>query len=82
MSLFKVYYYRVFNVVINNSNYMEKKSLNTNSYSFTSEMSRFSIFDDLRSDTDFTLRNYDLVSSLILDLCTWYSDAFGGGSNE
>lgn len=75
-------YDKVFNVVISNSNYMEKKSLNTNSYSFTSEMNRFSIFDDLRSDTDFTLKNYDLVSSLILDLCTWYSDAFGGGSNE
>ena len=75
-------YDKVFGVVISNSSYMEKKSLNTNSYSFTSEMNRFSIFDDLRSDTDFTLRNYDLVSSLILDLSTWYSNTFGGGSNE
>ena len=77
-----VNYDKVFDIVISNSNYMEKKSLNTNSYSFTSEMNRFSIFDDLRSDTDFTLRNYDVVSSLILDLSTWYSNTFGGGSNE
>ncbi len=75
-------YDKIFDVVISNSNYMEKKSLNTNSYSFTSEMNRFSIFDDLRSDTEFTLRNYDIVSSLILDLSTWYSDTFGGDLNE
>ncbi len=77
-----VNYDKIFDVVISNSNYMEKKSLNTNSYFFTSEMNRFSIFDDLRSDTEFTLRNYDIVSSLILDLSTWYSNTFGGGSNE
>lgn len=75
-------YERMFDVVISNANYMEKKSLNTNSYSFTSEMNRFSIFDDLRSDTEFTLRNYDIVSSLILDMSTWYHDTFGGDSNE
>ena len=45
-------------------------------------MNRFSIFDDLRSDTEFTLRNYDIVSSLILDISTWYHDTFGGDSNE
>ncbi len=77
-----VNYDEIFDVVISNSSYMEKKSLNTNSYSFTSEMNRFSIFDDLRSDTEFTLRNYDIVSSLILDLSTWYSNTFGGDSNE
>lgn len=75
-------YDKMFDVVVSNASYMEKKSLNTNSYSFTSEMNRFSIFDDLRSDTEFTLRNYDIVSSLILDLSTWYSDTFGGDLSE
>ena len=75
-------YEKMFDVVASNANYMEKKSLNTNSYSFTSEMNRFSIFDDLRSDTEFTLRNYDIVSSLILDISTWYHNTFGGDSNE
>lgn len=75
-------YEKMFDVVASNANYMEKKSLNTNSYSFTSEMNRFSIFDDLRSDTEFTLRNYDIVSSLILDISTWYHDTFGGDSDE
>ena len=75
-------YDKMFNIVLGNASYVSKKSLNTNSYSYTSDMNKFTIFDELRNDTDFTLKNYEFVSSLILDISTWFDDTYGGDINE
>lgn len=75
-------YDKMFNIVLGNASYVSKKSLNTNSYSYTSDMNKFTIFDELRNDTDFTLKNYEVVSSLILDISTWFDDTYGGDINE
>ena len=75
-------YEKNFNYISSNAEYLYNKSLNTNSYSFSSDINKFTVFDDLKNDFVLTVNNYKNVSSLILDLATWYSSAFGGVSNE
>ena len=75
-------YEKNFNYAYSNAEYLYNKSLNTNSYSFSSDINKLTVFDDLKNDFVLTVNNYKNVSSLILDLAIWYSSTFGGVSNE
>ncbi len=80
-SMYSVYE-KNFNYAYSNAEYLYNKSLNTNSYSFSSDINKLTVFDDLKNDFVLTVNNYKNVSSLILDLAIWYSSTFGGVSNE
>ena len=67
-------------IVIDNANYLLKSGLGNSSYSFTTEVSRNSIYNKNLNEFRLTINNYKLIASILDDVANWYVAEFGGNS--
>ena len=67
-------------IVIDNATYLTKSGLGNSSYSFTTEVSRNSIYNKNINEFRLTINNYKLMASILDDVAKWYVAEFGGNS--
>lgn len=70
------------NIVIDNSDYLVNSSLANSSYYFYTDMFRAGVFNQIYSDYNLTVNNYELIASTLDEIADWYVLEFGGNNNE
>ena len=68
------------NIVIDNADYLVKSSLGNSSYSFSTDISRNTIYDKTANEYRLTINNYEMMVSILNDVADWYVLEFGGNN--
>ncbi len=66
------------NIVLDNSYYLVASSLGNSSYSFTTNITKVTIYNKLGKEFGLTLNDYYLVASILDDIADWYVLEYGG----
>ncbi len=62
------------------SDFLFNKTLGNSSYSYTTSVSRSTIYNDLNQTINMTISNYNELVNTVLDISEWYVDEFGGAN--
>ena len=63
---------------MDNSYYLVDSSLGNSSYSFTTNITKVTIYNKLGKEFGLTLNDYYLVASILDDIADWYVLEYGG----
>ena len=66
------------NIIIENADYLTKSGLGNSSYSFTTDTSRYTIYNKLSNEYKLTINNYKMMVSILDDVANWYVSEYGG----
>jgi hypothetical protein len=66
-------------IVQNTTDYLKNRLLSNSTYSYVTDISRQSIFNESSSNLSLTLDNYLTLTTSINDVVAWYEQEFGGG---
>lgn len=65
-------------IMLDNTDYLAKASLNNSSYSFNTDLSTSSIYNKTIGELKLTITNYKILASILDDIARYYSLEFGG----
>ena len=68
------------NIIIENNKYITSKLLKNSTYSYVTDTTRSTIFNELAEDYVFVLSNYVLIAQMLEDTTNWYASEYGGAS--
>lgn len=67
-------------IIVTNAEYLTKSELGNSSYNFSTNTSKFTIYNKVSNELTLTINNYKLVSSILDDVANWYVLEFGGNN--
>lgn len=67
-------------MIIDNAEYLTKSGLGNSSYSFSTNTSKFTIYNKVYNEFELTVNNYKMIASILDDVANWYVSEYGGNS--
>ena len=65
-------------IMLDNTDYLTKSSLNNSSYSFSTDSTKTGIYNKINNELKLTITDYKLMSSILNDIASFYTLEFGG----
>lgn len=67
-------------LIIDNADYLTKSGLGNSSYNFSTNTSKYTIYNKVSNELNLTINNYRLIASILDDVANWYVSEFGGNN--